>query len=99
MQQITASELRDWMGSGRDFMLIDIREDWEHQASNIGGRLIPMGEIMAHLPEIPKDKEVVLYCEKGIRSVITIQRLESLGYHNLINLSGGMKAWRQSQEE
>ena len=97
MQQITASELREWMSSGRDFMLIDIREDWEHQAFNIGGSLIPMGEIMTHLTVIPKDKEVVLYCEKGIRSVITIQRLESLGYSNLINLSGGMKAWRAAQ--
>jgi rhodanese-related sulfurtransferase len=56
-----------------------------------------MGEIPSRLSEIPRDKEVVLYCEKGIRSVIAIQRLETLGFTNLINLAGGMKAWREAQ--
>jgi rhodanese-related sulfurtransferase len=44
--------------------------------------------------ELSKEKPVVVYCEKGIRSGIVIQRLESLGFQNLINLSGGMKAWK-----
>jgi rhodanese-related sulfurtransferase len=43
---------------------------------------------------LPRDKAVVLYCEKGIRSVIAIQRLEAAGFTNLYNLAGGMKAWR-----
>jgi hydroxyacylglutathione hydrolase len=51
--------------------------------------------MMARINEVPKDKEVVIYCEKGIRSVIVIQRLENMGYTNLINLSGGMKAWKE----
>jgi adenylyltransferase/sulfurtransferase len=53
-----------------------------------------MSELPARYREIPKDKDVVLYCEKGIRSVIAIQRLESAGYENLINLTGGMKGWK-----
>jgi len=36
----------------------------------------------------------VLYCEKGIRSSIAIQRLEASGFNNLYNLAGGMKAWK-----
>ena len=55
-----------------------------------------MGDIARRLNEIPKDKDVVLYCEKGIRSVIVIQRLEDAGFHNLFNLAGGMKAWKTS---
>ena len=94
MHQLTPQELKEKLDSNADVLLIDIREDWEREEYNIGGVHIPMGEIPSKLSEIPKDKEVVLYCEKGIRSTITIQRLETLGFHNLINLSGGMKAWK-----
>ena len=95
MKQITARELHAWMDAGRDFLLVDIREDREREAFNIGGLHIPMGEIPSRIHELPKDKDVVLYCEKGVRTVITIQRLEDMGFTNLINLSGGMKGWRE----
>ncbi len=96
MNQLTPAELKLWAGSGKPFLLIDIRELWERELFNIGGEHIPMGELPARTNELPKDKEVVLYCEKGIRSVIAIQRLETLGFHNLYNLSGGMKAWKET---
>lgn len=76
-------------------MLVDVRESWEREAYNIGGIHIPSGELMTRQNELPKDKDVVLYCEKGIRTVIAIQRLESAGFDNLINLSGGMRAWKE----
>lgn len=75
--------------------MVDVRENWEREAYNIGGIHIPSGELMGRQNELPKDKDIVLYCEKGIRTVIAIQRLESAGFDNLINLSGGMKAWKE----
>ena len=96
MQQVTPVELKQWNISGREYILVDIREQWEHERFNIGGAHIPMGDLIGRLGEIPKDQDVVLYCEKGIRSTITIQRLEGYGYNNLFNLSGGMKAWREA---
>ena len=96
MNQITPNELRKRIKEGNEPMLIDVREDYERTAYNIGGMHRPMSELIARINEIPKDKEVVLYCEKGIRTVIAIQRLESSGFHNLINLAGGMKAWKDS---
>lgn len=97
MNQLTSEDLKQWRLSGKDFLLVDIREEWEREAYNIGGLHIPMGALFSRLNEIPHDMDVVLYCEKGIRSVIAIQRLETFGFHNLFNLSGGMKAWKQSQ--
>ena len=94
MEQITPEELKRQMRDGKDLLLVDIREDHERVVYNIGGLHIAMSELRSRLHEIPKDKEVVMYCEKGIRSVIAIQRLEAAGFHNLINLAGGMKAWR-----
>lgn len=97
MKQVTPHELYRWTASGKDFELVDVREDWERSAYHIGGLHIPMGELMGRMNEIPRDKQVVIYCEKGIRSVIVIQRLEASGFENLYNLSGGMKAWQDSQ--
>lgn len=94
MHQVSAETLREWIKDGKDFLLIDVRQDWEREAYNIGGEHIPFEEIMTHQSEITKEKDVVLYCEKGIRSSIAIQRLEAMGFNNLYNLSGGMKAWK-----
>lgn len=94
MKKITPEELKEWSRSNKPFVLIDVRETWEHAHFNIGGRNIPVGEIMLLRNEIPKEEDVVLYCEKGIRSSIVIQRLEGFGYQNLYNLTGGMTAWK-----
>ena len=96
MESITALELQDKIKTKQDFLLIDVREDFEHEIFNIGGKLMPMGTIAQHLAEVPNNKPVIIYCEKGIRSVIVIQKLEqNFGYTNLINLTGGMQAWRK----
>ena len=96
MNQLTPPELKHWIATGKDFLLIDIREGWEREHYNIGGKHLPMGELFSRVAELPTDKEVVLYCEKGIRSVIAIQRLEASGFQNLYNLGGGMKAWQEA---
>ena len=95
MTVITAIELQQKIISKDDFILIDVREDYEHELFNIGGSLMPMGTILQNVQNIPTDKPVIIYCEKGIRSVIVIQKLEEkFGFSNLVNLTGGMKAWR-----
>ncbi len=95
MKKITPTELREWLNTGKTFVLIDVRERWERDAYNIGGIHIPLGDVMLRKDEIPVDKSTIVYCEKGIRSSIIIQRLEAIGFNNLYNLSGGMSAWKQ----
>ncbi|MCP9751785.1 rhodanese-like domain-containing protein [Ferruginibacter sp. HRS2-29] len=97
MQSIDAKDLRQKIDSGEDIFLVDVREPWEREFFNIGGISIPMNDITDHINKIPKDKPVVFYCEKGIRSGIVIQRLaERNGFENLINLSGGIQAWKKA---
>lgn len=85
------------MAEDADLVLIDVREPYEHEAFNIGGLLIPLGSIMERAAEIPTDKTVVLYCRKGVRSAIAIQRLEArYGHTHLVNLQGGMEAWAKA---
>lgn len=95
MKNITPTDFKELLKKDDHFLLVDVREAWEHAAYSIGGMLIPLGELVSRRQEIPQDLPVLLYCEKGIRSMIAIQRLEMLGYTNLYNLAGGMKAWKE----
>ena len=93
MKQILVSELKEGM-TRDDLFLLDVREDYEHEAFDIGGKLIPLGEIIARVAEIPREQPVVVYCRKGFRSQIAIQRLEDkFGFTNLFNLQGGLEKW------
>lgn len=95
MNQLDVNIFRKWQAERKDFLLIDVREYWERELFHIGGIHIPMEEVISRRNEIPRERPAVFYCEKGIRSQIIIQRLEDLGYRNLYNLAGGMKAWRK----
>ena len=96
MNSITAIALKQKIDSGEDFQLIDVREPYEHNEFNIGGELIPLNEINQHIDTIATNKPVIIYCRKGIRSQLAIQRLqEKFPFTNLINLIGGTEAWRK----
>ncbi|MGC4100088.1 rhodanese-like domain-containing protein [Ferruginibacter sp.] len=96
MQSITAAALQQKILDKEDFQLIDVREPEEHEEFNIGGELIPLGEIMQQAEKIAADKPVIIYCRKGIRSQVAIQRLqEKFQLTNLINLIGGTEAWKK----
>lgn len=97
MKEITPVDLRQWLSEERDFMLVDVREPFERESFHIGGLHIPLGDIIVRKEELRKDIPVVVYCAKGIRSSIVIQRLEQFGFDNLYNLSGGMSAWKKTE--
>lgn len=83
-----------WKADHVQCQLLDVREDFEREDYHIGGMHIPMGDVLAQSQTIPQNIPVVVYCRKGVRSAIIIQRLEGLGYTNLYNLSGGIEACR-----
>ena len=94
MHSIDVIALQEKINNKEDFVLIDVREPQEHENFNIGGILIPMNTVFQNLHIIPKDKTVILYCQKGIRSGLVIQRLQQkYSYTNLLNLSGGIDKW------
>jgi rhodanese-related sulfurtransferase len=93
MQEITVQELKEKLDSGEDFQLIDVREDFEYETSNLGGLSIPLGGIVIEADKVSKDKPVVIMCRSGKRSAAAIAQLETLGYTNLSNLQGGILAW------
>ena len=97
MQIITVEELKAKMGTGEKLQLLDVREPVEHAEFNIGGKLLPLGNIMnMQVDDIEdwKDKEIICYCRSGNRSGQACQYLDMLGFSNTKNLAGGMIAWQ-----
>ena len=80
-----------------DVVLIDVREPSEYSEGHIPGiTLIPMGEVLSRLDEIPHDKTVIVSCRSGNRSSQVTDFLRENGYDNVHNMSGGIVAWQQA---
>jgi rhodanese-related sulfurtransferase len=93
MKEVSVQELKEKKDNAVDFQLIDVREDFEYEMSNLGGLLIPLGGILIESEKIDKTKPVVIMCRSGKRSAAAIMQLEQQGFTNLYNLKGGILAW------
>ncbi len=98
MKTITAEELKARIDAGEQLNIVDVREPHEHEEFNIGGTLYPLGRILSmDVDELEslKDKEVIFYCRSGNRSGQACMFAETMGFSNVVNLTGGMLNWRQ----
>lgn len=95
MKEISVQELKEKMDLGEDFQLIDVREDFEYEMSNLGGQLIPLSGILIESRKIDKTKPAIIMCRSGKRSAAAIMQLEQQGFTDLYNLKGGILAWAE----
>ncbi|CAM4265178.1 Rhodanese-related sulfurtransferase [Pedobacter westerhofensis] len=95
MKEVTVQELKDKIDNKEDFQLIDVRETFEYETSNLEGENIPLGGLLIEIDKISKDKPVIMQCRSGQRSAAAVMQLEQRGYDNVYNLKGGILAWRQ----
>jgi sulfur-carrier protein adenylyltransferase/sulfurtransferase len=91
--QITVQELKRRIDAGEDVQLIDVREPYEFQIAQIGGKLIPQNDVPQRLAEIDRDREVIVHCRSGARSQRIAEFLVQSGYLKVANLAGGILAW------
>jgi len=97
MNEISCQDLKAWIAESKPFFLLDVREEQERTVAHIGGTFIPMSDVLANHALIPSDVPVVIYCRKGVRSAIVIQRLQDkFGWTHLYNLKGGIMAWEKT---
>jgi adenylyltransferase/sulfurtransferase len=93
---ITALELKEMIDAGKDFALIDVREQNEFEIVRIPGSvLIPKDRILSGeaLAELPQDKPIVLHCKSGARSAETLAALQKAGFSDAVHVGGGVLAW------
>jgi len=89
-------ELNDRLKKNEKIALIDVREPFEFEIARLpNARLLPLGKIATDFNEIPREGTAVVICKSGIRSARAIEFLRGHGFDNLLNLEGGMDAWRE----
>ncbi|MGD0740976.1 MAG: molybdopterin-synthase adenylyltransferase MoeB [Terracidiphilus sp.] len=91
--QITVNELKQRIDAGEDLFILDVREPFEYQIANIGGKLIPQNEVPQRLSEIDRDREIIVHCKAGGRSQRIAEYLKQSGYPDVVNVAGGILAW------
>lgn len=91
---ITVSELQYKLDSSTPPLLIDVRTSDEFYSGHLpGAKLFPANDIFMNTAQIPADREVVLYCSDGQRSLLVAKHLRAHGYTRVMRLNGGIKGW------
>jgi phage shock protein E len=96
IENISPDQLNEKMGSREDFFLLDVRTPAEHAQQAIpGSYLIPLQELGRRMRDLPRDREIVVYCRVGSRSAAAGSLLARHGY-NVKNLEGGLMLWNMA---
>jgi rhodanese-related sulfurtransferase len=98
MTTISVEQLKEKLDAGEQINLVDVREPHEHAEFNIGGILLPLGQVQTmqvDAIEDIKNDTVYVYCRSGNRSGQACLILETMGFSNLVNVTGGMLAWQE----
>jgi adenylyltransferase/sulfurtransferase len=91
--EITPRELKARLDRGDDLFILDVREPHEYQICNLGGHLIPLGDLSKRVSELDSSREIVTHCRSGKRSAEAVDFLRQAGFRKVLNLKGGILAW------
>lgn len=93
--EISVTELKNRRDNGEQILIVDVREPYEYEEFNIGGMLIPLGELQAKLHDLDDhmDDEIVVHCRSGARSMAAQDYMRKMGFEKVRNLTGGILAW------
>src|SRR5882672_5893284 len=91
--EIQVEELKRRLDAGENLFVLDVREPHEYQICNIGGYLIPLGDLPKRVNELDSSQEIVAHCRSGVRSAKAVDFLRQAGFKKVHNLAGGILAW------
>lgn len=93
MRHLRPAQLKEALKGQQAPFLLDVREPWEHEIAAIpGSHLIPMAELPSRVSELPRDRDIVVYCHHGVRSMQVAYFLDVQGLR-VVNLLGGIDVW------
>lgn len=96
--EITPAELQKRLANQEGLLLLDVRSSGEyaHDGHIAGSRLLPLDNLAARSSELPLDRPIVCICRSGGRSRMACETLAKQGFSQMINLRGGMMAWKRA---
>ncbi len=93
---LPCAEVFNLLSSGKA-VLIDVRGYDEYARGHAeGAKCIPLPELESRVGEIPDNAQVCVMCASGNRSAMATQRLRALGMNRVVDVCGGLKAWREA---
>ena len=93
ISEIQVEELKRRLDAKEEVFVLDVREPHEYQICNIGGHLIPLGDLPRRVNELDSSREIVAHCRSGVRSAKAVDFLQQAGFKKVHNLAGGILAW------
>ena len=94
------NELKQMIDADRDFILLDVREEWEYQLVHIEGAVsIPLGELPRRSRELSPIDEIIVYCHHGMRSLDAAYLLQQLGFKSVLSVVGGIDKWASEVDQ
>lgn len=99
VQETDVHQIKRWMDEGRDFILIDVREESEWAKGHLPGALyLGKGVIERDIETRYPDPhtELYLYCGGGFRSILAADALQKMGYGKVVSVDGGFRGWNEA---
>lgn len=93
--EITVEDMKSRLDHGDDLFILDVREPQENAICNLGGYLIPYGQLPARVGELDSSRDIVVHCKTGVRSARAVEFLKQMGFQKIRNLAGGIDAWAE----
>jgi rhodanese-related sulfurtransferase len=94
--QLTPTELVKWRSDPQREppLVVDVREPWELSVCRIEDtRHVPMAQLPSQVDSLPRERDIVLVCHHGRRSMHAGLWLRNIGFERVHNLQGGIAAW------
>ena len=93
--EVTAAQAYQKYQQGVFFLDVRTQIEWDrgHLAKSA---FIPLDQLPGRLSEVPKDQDVVVICQSGLRSKNAVTLLKNAGYTRVVSMIGGLQAWRSA---
>jgi rhodanese-related sulfurtransferase len=93
---ISVSDLKARLDAGDGLLVLDVRtpEEYAQDGRIAGSTLIPLQELPQRMGELEKDQPIACFCRSGNRSRTACEQLAQAGFSNLVNVDGGIGAWK-----
>lgn len=99
IESVSAVEMAERLNENPEAIVLDVRKASEHYSEHvIGSENIPLDYINEHIGQLSKAKTYFVHCAGGYRSMIFNSILKARGYDNLIDVQGGFKAIKDSEQ-
>ena len=95
-KNLSSSELQNWIKNNKKMLLLDIRTEEEFEEVHIEHSVnIPLQDLLYNIDELQeyKDRDIVVYCRSGHRSITACNLLSMEGFNKLYNLEDGIQGY------